>query len=93
MRTEQVETITGRGRLRLSDRYASVNYVIRVFQDFVGDAPTIKHASGDLDLPHGDVARAMMDRKPVELELQDGRKANLLFTQLGGDFTVTGPIA
>lgn len=93
MRTEQVETLSGRGRLRLSDRYASVNYVIRVFQDFAGETPTLRHASGDMDLPHGDVAQAMMDRKPVELELEDGRRTNLLFTQLRGDFTVTGPIA
>jgi len=35
----------------------------------------------------------MMDRKRIELELEDGRKANVLFTELGGDFTVTGPIA
>jgi len=53
MRSEQVETSTGKGRVRLSDRYAPVNYVIRVFQEFAGETPTLKHASGSMDLPHG----------------------------------------
>ena len=100
MRTEQVETITGKGRVQLGDRYAKatgldpVNLVIRVFQDFADDnTPTLKHASGSMDLPLGDVARAMMDQDPIEVDLEGGRKATILFTEIGGAFTVTGPIA
>jgi len=92
MRTEQIETLFGNGLVRLSDRYAPVRYVIRVFQEFAGSVPTLKSATGGMNLPAGDVARAMMDQKPVELELEDGRKAMILFTELDGVFTVTGPL-
>jgi hypothetical protein len=46
-----------------------------------------------MDLPLGDVARAMMDQDPIEVDLEGGRKATILFTEIGGAFTVTGPIA
>jgi hypothetical protein len=82
-------------QVQLSDRYASVTLVIRVFQDFASNTPTLKHANGHIDLPLGDVARTMMAQAPdpIEVELEDGRKAKILFTEIGGDFTVTGPIA
>ena len=91
-RTEQIETLTGKGRLRLSNRYAMVDYVIRVSQEFVGTTPTLKSATGGLNLPHNDVLFAMMDQKPLDLELHDGRNASILFTAANGNFTVTGPI-
>jgi hypothetical protein len=93
MRTERIETISGKGRLRLSDRYTEVDCVIRVFQEFSGDIPTLRSATGGLKLPHGDVAFAMLDQKPLELELQDGRKTTILFTEVDGSFQVTGQIA
>jgi len=92
-RVKQVETITGNGRVRLTDRTAAVNYVIRVFQEFDDEVPLLKNAKGRLNLPHGDVAHAMMDRDPIQLLLQDGRAAKILFIDLDGNFQVTGPIA
>ncbi len=92
-RVRQTETILGSGRLRLSDRYAPVNYKINVFRHFDDDLPLLSEARGGLNLPHGDVAHAMMDQKPVELQLRDGRKAMILFEDMDGNFRVTGPIA
>jgi len=93
MPKECIETISGRGRLNLSDRLVELDFVIRVFQEYVEGIPTLRSASGGLKLPHGDVAFAMLDRKPLKLELQEGRSANILFTEVDGTFVVTGPIA
>jgi hypothetical protein len=91
-RNELIETAHGTGRLRLSDRYVPVNYVIRVYQEYVGDVPTLQSANGGLaNLPAGDAAYAMIDvGKTVALELEDGRRAELMLTGLDRSFTVTG---
>jgi hypothetical protein len=93
MRKERIETISGKGRLKLSHRYADVDYVIRIFQEFNGGAPTLRSATGGVKLPGGDVAFAMLERRPLELELQDGRRTTVLFTELDGSFQIAGPIA
>ena len=85
----QSETILGSGRLRLSDRYVQVNYRVSVFQHFDDDLLLLPEARGGLDLPHGDAAYALMDQKPVELQLSDGRKAMILFEDMEGNFRVT----
>jgi|ERR1039458_7540914 hypothetical protein len=94
-RTELVETAHGTGRLRLSDRYVRVKYVVRIYQEYVGDVPTLKSADGGLrNLPAGDAAYSMMDvGKVLELELEDGRRAKLILTSLDGNFTITGPLS
>jgi hypothetical protein len=92
-RTEQVETIIGKGQLRLTNRYAQVDYDIRVFQEFDGDVPTIKSARGNVNLSNLDATFAMIGKQPMELELQDGRKAQILLTDTHGTIQVTGPIA
>jgi len=81
--------------LRLSDRYTPVKYVIRIYQEYVGNVPTLKNANGGLaNLAAGDAAYSMMDvGKALELELEDGRRAQLILTSLDGNFTVTGPVS
>jgi hypothetical protein len=91
MQTERLEVISGRGRL--GSRYAGLEYVIRVFQEFSENAPTRQYACGGLKLPQGDVAFAMLDDEPLELELEDGRMTRVLFKDLDGSFDVCGPIA
>ena len=91
---KQIETLTGTGRLQLSDRYVSVKYVIRVFQDYVRGTPTLKSATGGLsNLKQGDAAFAIMDMgKTLDLELEDGRHAEIIITDMQGSFQVAGPI-
>jgi hypothetical protein len=91
-RVRQTETILGSGRVQLRDRYVPVNFRINVFQHFDDDLPLLPEARGGLNLPYGDVAYAMMDQKPVELQMGDGRKAMILFEDTEGNFRVTGPI-
>ena len=88
MQIERLETISGRGLLLLSNRYAEVEYVMRVFQEFHGEGPSVRRVRGGVKLPEGDVAFAIMDRKPIVLKLQDGRTANVQFTELDGSFVV-----
>jgi hypothetical protein len=93
MRKECIETVSGKARLQLTNRNAEVDCVLRIFQEFSGSVPTLRSASGGVKLPHGDVAFAMLEGKPLGLSLKDGRKATILFTELDGAFVVTGPIA
>jgi hypothetical protein len=92
-RNRQIEMLNGQGRVLLGDKSVPANYVIRVFQEFDGNLPTLKIASGNLDLPDALLASAMTDRKSVELELQDGRKAKIILTNSDGSFQVSGSIA
>jgi len=92
-RTEQIETFAGRARLRLSDLYVTLTCVIRVYQKYSDDVPTLKHASGRFEgLPEGDATRAILDGKPLDLELEDGRKAKIFITDTHGSFRVSGPL-
>lgn len=91
---KHIETLTGTGRLELSDRYVSVQYVIRVFQEYAHGTPTLKSATGGFaNLKQGDAAFAIMDvGKALDLELEDGRHAEVIITDMQGSFHVAGPI-
>lgn len=94
-RKERIETIHGeRGRLSLAaDRTVDVGYEVRVYQEFVDGVPLLKSADGDLKgLAHEDAVRAIIDGKPLELYLEDGRTTKLILTDLDGTFGVIGPI-
>lgn len=85
---QRIETYAGECRLGLSNGPARLRCVLRVWQHLVGATPTLREAEGGLkDLPHGDAAFAMMERKPLELELEDGRKWSVFITDLQGSFT------
>jgi len=93
-RTELIETARGTGQLRLSDSYTPVEYTIRIYQEYDGEVPTLKSANGGLgNLPQGTAYSMINLRKPVELELEDGRRANVILTGIDGKFTVTGPVS
>ena len=67
---------------------------IHLYQDYAGESPTLKHASGRFEnLSQGTAAFAMMEGKALEVKLEDGRKAAILLTDLQGNFVVTGPLA
>jgi hypothetical protein len=66
-----------------------VDYVIRIFQDFDGDEPTLKSARGGVKGDLGNTADEAMAQPPLELKLQDGRKVRVLFTEPDGTFQVT----
>ena len=86
-RTERVETYVGACRLSLSNRLAGLRCVLRVYQDFLGDTPTLRHADGGFgSLSNGDAAFAMLQCQPLELELEDGRKWSISITDLQGSF-------
>lgn len=92
MSIQRVDTLAGRGRVRLTDRFASVDYEIHVLQELDGGVPTRTTAKGNVKLPPREVALAMMARKPMALELEDGRKANILVIDVDGNIQVTGAI-
>lgn len=66
--------------------------MIRVFQESNENGTRRQYARGGLKLPHGDVAFAMLENKPLELKLEDGRRAMVRFTDLDGSFDVDGTI-
>jgi hypothetical protein len=91
---EIIETFIGRCKLKLSDRHVRTKCVLRIYQDYNGGIPTLKHADGAFsELPQGDSAFAMMGRDALELELEDGRKCEIFITDLQGPFKLTGPLA
>ena len=91
--TKRIELFSGTCQLRLSDRVLDLRCALRVFQDYAGETPTLKRAVGRLEgIPGGGTAFAMMESKPLELTLEDGRRAEILFTDLQGNFTVTSPL-
>ena len=90
-RTEHIETLRGRGFLVEDRRTRRVPYLIRVFQEYVDDVPTVRTATGRLrGVGQGDAALAMLSVEPLELKLENGQSAKVLLENLHGDFIVTG---
>lgn len=93
-RTEHVETLQGQGQLILPDRVGPVGYSIRVIQNYRNGAPMLKEAAGRLEgLDRDDIVFSVLAGQPLELVLEDGRRAKILLAGLDGDFEVTGPFA
>jgi hypothetical protein len=83
-----IELFSGTCRLVLSDRVESLRCVIRLFQDCDGDCPTSKRIDGKFEnLPRFGAAFAMMEDRPLDLILEDGRRAAIRLTaDLHGNF-------
>jgi hypothetical protein len=89
-RTERVGTFFGACKLRLSDQQTTLLCSLQTHQDYHGDVPTLQHVDGKFEnLLYGDAAIAMIERKPLELILEDGRQVMILVTSLQGHFVVT----
>jgi hypothetical protein len=90
---ERIERIRGKGRLIGGNHVYSVGYAIDVYQTYAESVPTFRFAKGHLTaMKVGDLAHEM-PLAALDLELQDARHAQVLLTNLEGDFDVTGPIA
>ena len=87
---QPLETFVGGCKLHLPDRIADVRCVLRVSQYYSAGTPTLKQADGGFqNLPNGDAAYAMLQRRPLQLELQDGRKWSIVIIDLQGSFTAS----
>jgi hypothetical protein len=100
MSERELEVLSGTGRLRLSDRHVAVEYYLRITRTSVPDVPsgfgTTMSSSGKLEvseeLSRRDLTTALTARKPLQLELDDGRKVMIRLTDLVGGFDVIGPV-
>jgi hypothetical protein len=92
-RVEHVERISGKGRLTAGENVYTVDYVINIYQRYAESTPLPRFARGRLTGMNAvAVVRAMSPLKALDLELQDGRHAQVILENLDGDFDVTGAI-
>ena len=92
-RRERIETFEGRCNLRLPNRVASLRCVLRIWQNFLDATPLLREVDGGfVGLPKGDTLFALLERKPLYLDLEDGRKWTVFITDTQGSF-VAQPVS
>jgi hypothetical protein len=84
-RTGNTETIFGYGWLHIAGRLLKPTLALRVHDGRVAEG---KFA----DLPKWDAQDALSAKKPLTLELEDGRTGSVFITDLQGSFILSGPL-
>jgi hypothetical protein len=78
-RIKHVEQISGKGRLTVGENVYPVGYVIDVYQKYADSTPLMRVIKGHLTrLNVVEFVRAMSPLKPMDLELQDARHAQII---------------
>jgi hypothetical protein len=85
-RAGRIETLFGYGRLYLADRMTKATLALRLHEGSFAEG---KFA----DLPKRDAEAALSAKKPLTLELEDGRAGSVFITDLQGSFILSGPLA
>jgi hypothetical protein len=81
-----IETIFGYGRLHIAGRLLKPTLSLRVHDGRVAEGKFS-------DLPKWDAQDALSAKKPLTLELEDGRTGSVFIMDLQGSFILSGPLA